>query len=81
MEELEASPVASSKRQVYSANCGSEVVKNVKVGNPTRDKPIGVFQVTTTPLTNESIAEFFKPKSSVPRTMEKRLAAARASLS
>ena len=77
MDELASSPVASSKRKVYCENCGSEVVKSVKLGNPTRDKPTGVFQVTTTPLTNESIAAFFKPKSSAPMTIEKPLAAAR----
>jgi hypothetical protein len=47
---------------------------NSSVGKPrTTDKPNGVFQVTTTGLTNENITEFFTPKWSAPRTKEQRL--------
>ena len=73
MELSIGSPVASSKRKVLCETCGSEVVKHVKVDNTTRDNPMGVFQLTTKPLTNENIMQFFKPKSSAPMTIEKRL--------
>jgi len=39
-----------------------------------------VDRVTTTVLTNENIAEFFKPKWSTPRTKEQRLAAPRSTV-
>ena len=48
--------------EVYCAKCGIEVVKPVNGENKMGNKPPGLFQVTTTPLTNENIVEFFKPK-------------------
>ena len=57
------------------------LVASSSVGKPrTTDKPKGVFQVTTTVLTQENIRQFFTPKWSAPRTKEQRLAAPRSTV-
>jgi len=48
---------------VYCAKCGIEVVNPMKGENKKCNKPLGLFQVTTTPLTTENLVEFFKPKN------------------
>ena len=46
----------------------------------TNNKTRGVFQVTTTALTDENIKAFFSPKYNTPRTKEERKSAPRSSV-